>query len=49
MISRLAQRTACPAPPWDDLTAKLVGTLREQKVPAVGFVNAGKLFKCGEA
>jgi peptidoglycan/xylan/chitin deacetylase (PgdA/CDA1 family) len=32
----------------DDMTAKLVGTLRDQKVPAVGFVNAGKLFKWGE-
>jgi len=33
----------------DDMTAKLVGALRDQKVPAVGFVNAGKLFKWGEA
>src|SRR5690349_11089361 len=33
----------------DDMTAKLVGTLRDQKVPAVGFVNSGKLFKWGEA
>ena len=32
----------------DAMTAKLVGALREQKVPAVGFVNAGKLFKPGE-
>ncbi|HTM88386.1 MAG TPA: hypothetical protein VL155_09305, partial [Terriglobales bacterium] len=23
----------------DEMTAKLVGTLRDQKVPAVGFVN----------
>jgi hypothetical protein len=29
----------------DEMTSKLVGTLRDQKVPAVGFVNAGKLFK----
>jgi peptidoglycan/xylan/chitin deacetylase (PgdA/CDA1 family) len=33
----------------DEMTAKLVGTLRDQKVPAVGFVNAGKLYKLGEA
>lgn len=33
----------------DAMTAKLVGALREQKIPAVGFVNAGKLFKPGEA
>jgi len=32
----------------DEMTSKLVGTLRERKVPAVGFVNAGKLFKWGE-
>lgn len=31
------------------MTAKLVGALRDQKIPAVGFVNAGKLFKPGEA
>lgn len=33
----------------DAMTAKLVGALRDQKIPAVGFVNAGKLFKPGEA
>lgn len=33
----------------DEMTAKLVGTLRDQKVPAVGFVNAGKLYKLGVA
>jgi peptidoglycan-N-acetylglucosamine deacetylase len=32
----------------DEMTSKLVGTLRDQKVPAVGFVNASKLFKRGE-
>jgi peptidoglycan/xylan/chitin deacetylase (PgdA/CDA1 family) len=32
----------------DEMTSKLVGTLRDQKVPAVGFVNASKLFKWGE-
>jgi peptidoglycan/xylan/chitin deacetylase (PgdA/CDA1 family) len=30
------------------LTAKLLGTLREQKIPAVGFVNERKLYKFGE-
>jgi peptidoglycan/xylan/chitin deacetylase (PgdA/CDA1 family) len=32
----------------DEMTSKLVTALREQKVPAVGFVNASKLFKWGE-
>jgi peptidoglycan/xylan/chitin deacetylase (PgdA/CDA1 family) len=32
-----------------EMTTKLVGTLRDQKVPAVGFVNEKKLFKPGEA
>lgn len=31
-----------------ELTAKLLGTLREQKVPAVGFVNEQKLYRPGE-
>jgi len=31
-----------------DMTAKLLGTLRDQKVPAVGFVNEKKLYKFGE-
>jgi peptidoglycan/xylan/chitin deacetylase (PgdA/CDA1 family) len=30
------------------MTAKLVATLRDEKVPAVGFVNASKLYKIGE-
>jgi peptidoglycan/xylan/chitin deacetylase (PgdA/CDA1 family) len=30
------------------LTAKLLGTLRDQKVPVVGFVNEKKLYKSGE-
>lgn len=37
--------------PVADLTAmttKLLATLRDQKVPAVGFVNEGKLYKTGE-
>jgi len=31
-----------------EMTAKLLGTLREQKVPAVGFVNEQKLYRFGE-
>jgi peptidoglycan/xylan/chitin deacetylase (PgdA/CDA1 family) len=31
-----------------EMTAKLLGTLRDQKVPAVGFVNEQKLYKLGE-
>jgi len=30
------------------MTAKLLGTLRDQKVPVVGFVNEKKLYKPGE-
>jgi len=31
-----------------EMTAKLLGTLRDQKVPVVGFVNEKKLYKLGE-
>jgi peptidoglycan-N-acetylglucosamine deacetylase len=31
-----------------EMTTKLLTTLRDQKVPAVGFVNEKKLFKIGE-
>jgi peptidoglycan/xylan/chitin deacetylase (PgdA/CDA1 family) len=31
-----------------EMTARLLGTLKEQKVPAVGFVNEKKLYKLGE-
>jgi peptidoglycan/xylan/chitin deacetylase (PgdA/CDA1 family) len=31
-----------------EMTGKLLATLREQKVPAVGFVNEQKLYKPGE-
>jgi peptidoglycan/xylan/chitin deacetylase (PgdA/CDA1 family) len=31
-----------------EMTAKLLETLRDQKVPAVGFVNEKKLYKFGE-
>jgi len=31
-----------------DMTGKLLGTLRDQKVPAIGFVNEKKLYRFGE-
>ena len=31
-----------------EMTAKLLGTLRDQKIPVVGFVNEDKLYKMGE-
>src|SRR6267378_1090853 len=31
-----------------EMTVKLLATLRQQQVPAVGFVNEGKLYKWGE-
>lgn len=31
-----------------EMTSKLLGALREQKIPAVGFVNEKKLYKFGE-
>jgi len=31
-----------------EMTTKLLGTLKDQKVPAVGFVNEQKLYKPGE-
>src|SRR5215831_16945335 len=37
-----------PATDITALTAKLLGTLRDQKIPAVGFVNEKKLYKPGE-
>src|SRR5215469_4884688 len=30
-----------------DINAKIVATLREQKIPAIGFVNENKLYKSG--
>lgn len=36
------------APAIVEMTSKLLGTLRDQKVPAVGFVNEQKLYKFGE-
>ncbi len=32
----------------DQMTAKLLTPLREQKIPVVGFVNEKKLYKTGE-
>jgi peptidoglycan/xylan/chitin deacetylase (PgdA/CDA1 family) len=37
-----------PAAEITALTAKLLGTLRDQKIPVVGFVNERKLYKTGE-
>jgi peptidoglycan/xylan/chitin deacetylase (PgdA/CDA1 family) len=37
-----------PAATITEMTAKLLGTLRNQKVPVVGFVNEKKLYKLGE-
>jgi peptidoglycan-N-acetylglucosamine deacetylase len=37
-----------PAPDITAMTAKLLGTLRDQKVPVVGFVNEKKLYKPGQ-
>ena len=37
-----------PATDITAMTAKLLGTLRDQKIPVVGFVNEKKLYKPGE-
>jgi len=37
-----------PASDITAMTTKLLGTLRDQKIPVVGFVNEKKLFKPGE-
>jgi peptidoglycan/xylan/chitin deacetylase (PgdA/CDA1 family) len=37
-----------PATEITAMTAKLLGTLRDQKIPVVGFVNEKKLYKPGE-
>jgi peptidoglycan/xylan/chitin deacetylase (PgdA/CDA1 family) len=37
-----------PAADITAMTARLLGTLRDQKVPVVGFVNEKKLYKPGE-
>lgn len=37
-----------PAADITTMTAKLLGTMRDQKIPVVGFVNEKKLYKQGE-
>jgi peptidoglycan/xylan/chitin deacetylase (PgdA/CDA1 family) len=37
-----------PAADITAMTTKLLGTLRDQKIPVVGFVNEKKLYKLGE-
>src|ERR1035438_8695875 len=37
-----------PAAQITAMTSKLLGTLRDQKIPVVGFVNEKKLYKPGE-
>jgi peptidoglycan-N-acetylglucosamine deacetylase len=37
-----------PASEITAMTTKLLGTLRDQKIPVVGFVNEKKLYKLGE-
>lgn len=37
-----------PAANITSMTMKLLGTLRDQKIPVVGFVNEKKLYKTGE-
>jgi peptidoglycan/xylan/chitin deacetylase (PgdA/CDA1 family) len=37
-----------PASDITAMTSKLLGTLRDQKIPVVGFVNEKKLYKLGE-
>jgi peptidoglycan/xylan/chitin deacetylase (PgdA/CDA1 family) len=37
-----------PAADITALTAKLLGTLRDQKIPVVGFVNESRLYKPGQ-
>jgi peptidoglycan-N-acetylglucosamine deacetylase len=39
---------ALPAAAITEMTAKLLAALREEKIPAVGFVNEKKLYKWGE-
>ena len=36
------------APAITEMTTKLLTTLRDQKIPVVGFVNEKKLYKSGE-
>ncbi|MFY9560882.1 MAG: polysaccharide deacetylase family protein [Terriglobales bacterium] len=43
-----AGSTTMPAATITEMTTKLLTTLRDQKIPAVGFVNEKKLYKFGE-
>ena len=43
-----AGANSMPSATISEMTAKLLGTLRDQKVPVVGFVNEKKLYKFGE-
>ena len=43
-----AAGTGISGPQIVEMASKLLGTLRDQKVPAVGFVNEKKLYKFGE-
>src|SRR5712672_3625093 len=43
-----AASNVMPAATITQMTTKLLTTLRDQKVPAVGFVNEKKLYKSGE-
>lgn len=43
-----AGSNALPAAAITEMTTKLLGTLRDQKVPVVGFVNEKKLYHFGE-
>ena len=48
MIFPRVWRIVCPRLTSPRMTAKLLGTLRDQKIPVVGFVNEKKLYKPGE-
>ena len=43
-----ASANTMPTATITEMTAKLLGTIRDQKVPLVGFVNEKKLYKLGE-
>src|SRR6267154_4953509 len=43
-----ASADTMPTATMTEMTAKLLGAIRDQKVPLVGFVNEKKLYKLGE-
>src|ERR1700751_4221655 len=43
-----ASAATMPAATMTEMTTKLLTTIRDQKVPVVGFVNEKKLYKFGE-